>query len=359
MLRIHFTADDYARTTLAPGPDPMWEILHSLRMLQVEDGPVAYGAWRQRMRRRLPRDLAGSRDLAAPRDLAGPPAGAARPVGYSPAFRPPPAGSGEFDEAVDRLLAVPRERFRTDLAQLTPERSAVSWVRQLSEVRPESQHRLRHAIRVYHQSALAPYWPSLKAAVQADQRHRLDQLTSGGIAAVLEGVHPQARWQNQVLEIAAFQDSDLRLNGRGLRLQPSYFCWRQPTKLADVELPPVLVFPIRNATGLVHSERPADGNQEQLAALLGRTRATVLGLTVNGTTTTQLAESCDITLATASHQTSVLREAGLIESHRRGKSVIHLATRLGHALLEGAHPGPGDTGVHDSRLPHPGPDHGP
>ena len=348
MLRIHFTAEDFARTTLAPGPDPMWEILHSLHMLQVEDGPVAYGAWRQRMRRRLPQDP------------ARPSAGPSRPVGHSPAFRTHLAGSGEVDEAVDRLLAVPRERFRTDLAQLTPQRSAVSWVRQLSEARPESLNRLRHAIRVYHQSALAPYWPSLKAAVQADQRHRLDQLTSGGIAAVLEGVHPQARWRDdQVLEIAAFQDSDLRLNGRGLRLQPSYFCWRQPTKLADLELPPVLVFPIRNATGLVHSERPADDPREQLAALVGRTRATVLSLTVNGASTTQLAESCHITLATASHQTAVLREAGLIESHRRGKSVIHLATRLGHALLEGTYPAPGDTELHESRLPRPGPGHGP
>ncbi|TDU91587.1 helix-turn-helix protein [Kribbella voronezhensis] len=334
MLRIHFTAEDFARTTLAPGPDPMWEILHSLHMLQVEDGPIAYGAWRQRMRRRLPRETVG-------------------------AVTAPATGVGEFDDAVDRLLAVPRERFRTDLAQLTPRRSSVGWVRQLSEARPESLHRLRHAIRVYHQSALVPYWPSLKAAVQADQRHRLDQLTSGGIAAVLEGVHPQARWRDQVLEIAAFQDSDLRLNGRGLRLQPSYFCWRQPTKLADQELPPVLVFPIRNATGLVHSDGATCANQEQLAALVGRTRATVLALTVNGTTTTQLAEACGITLATASHQTAVLREAGLIESHRRGKSVVHLATRLGRALLEGSPAGPGDTVMHESRLPHPGPDHGP
>ena len=85
----------------------------------------------------------------------------------------------------------------------------------------------------------------------------------------------------------------------------------------------------------------------------------MLSLTVNGASTTQLAESCHITLATASHQTAVLREAGLIESHRRGKSVIHLATRLGHALLEGTYPAPGDTELHESRLPHPGPGHGP
>jgi DNA-binding transcriptional ArsR family regulator len=348
MLRIHFTADDYARTTLAPGPDPMWEMLLSLHMLQVEDGPLEYGGWRQRMRRQLPREAVGPLAALAP------------PVGYSPDFLTPQTRAGELDHVVDRLLAVPRGRLRTDLSMLTPRPSAVTWVRQLSEARPESLHRLGHAIRVYHKSALAPYWPSLKGAVRSDHRQRLDQLTSGGIAAVLEGIYPQAKFKDSVLEIPTFStDSDLRLNGRGLRLQPSYFCWQQPTKLADPELPPVLVFPIKTAGGLLHGDKAGDHTQERLAALVGQTRATVLGLTVDGTTTTQLAAACDITLATASHQTAVLREAGLIESHRRGKSVIHLATRLGHALLEGTYPGPGDTELHESRLPHPGPGHGP
>jgi DNA-binding transcriptional ArsR family regulator len=45
--------------------------------------------------------------------------------------------------------------------------------------------------------------------------------------------------------------------------------------------------------------------------------------------------ACDITLATASHQTAVLREAGLIGSQRIGKSVRHQATALGLALLNG------------------------
>ncbi|MDX6261783.1 MAG: hypothetical protein QOH84_3471, partial [Kribbellaceae bacterium] len=50
------------------------------------------------------------------------------------------------------------------------------------------------------------------------------------------------------------------------------------------------------------------------------------------------ARSCDITLATASHQTAVLRDARLIVSRRQGKSVIHQATALGIALLDGTTP---------------------
>ncbi|GAA1602031.1 winged helix-turn-helix domain-containing protein [Kribbella sancticallisti] len=348
MLRIHFSAEDLARTTLSAEPDPLWEVLLSLHMLQVEDGPLQYGAWRQRMRRRLPRETVGPLAALAP------------PVGYSPDFLTPLTRSGEFGDAVDEMLSAPRQRVRRDLSRLSTRRTAANWVRQLAEARPETLHRLGHSVRVYHRSALAPYWPSLRSAVQADHRTRMRDLTNGGVAAMLAGIHPQARWgRDQVLEISSFPDDDMHLDGRGLRLQPSYFCWENPTKLMDDALPPVLVFPIKRAAGLLHADRTAGSTQEHLAALLGRTRATVLALTVNGCTTTQLAGACKVTLATASHQTAVLRDARLIVSRRQGKSVIHRATQLGHALLEGGDPWSGDTNLHESRVPSPRADSGP
>lgn len=347
MLRIHFTAEDLASTTLATEPDPLWEVLLSLHMLQTEDGPLAYGAWRQRMRRRLPRETVGPLTALAP------------PVGYSPDFLTPSVRSGEFGEAVDLMLSAPRQRLRADLSKLSTRRTAANWVRQLAEARPETLHRLGHSMHAYHRAALSEYWPSLRSALQVDNRQRMQQLTNGGVASMLAGIHPEARWRGQVLEIAAFPNEELRLNGRGLRLQPSYFCWEAPTKLLDENLPPVLVFPIRHAGGLLHRDRSGADTQERLSALVGRTRATVLALTVEGATTTQLARSCDITLATASHQTAVLRDAGLIVSQRRGKSVTHRATTLGEALLNGTDPWSGDTDLHESRLPSPGPYRGP
>jgi DNA-binding transcriptional ArsR family regulator len=326
MLRIHFTAEDLARTTLAAEPDPLWEVLLSLHMLQVEDGPVAYGAWRQRVRRKLPRETVGPLATLAP------------PVGYSPDFLTPSAESSGFDHAVDLMLSAPRRQLRSDLSRLSTRRTASTWVRQLAEARPETLHRLGHSVRAYHRAALAAYWPSVRSAVQLDNRRRMQQLTTGGVASMLAEVHPEARWHGETLEIAAFPDEDLRLNGRGLRLQPSYFCWTAPTKLLDADLPPVLVFPIQHASGLIHQNKTDVDTQERLSALVGRTRATVLALTVEGATTTQLARSCGITLATASHQTAVLRDAGLIVSRRQGKSVIHQATTLGTALLEGTTP---------------------
>ncbi len=328
MLRIHFGAEDLVRTTLSSEPDPLWEVLLSLHMLQVDDGPVPYGAWRERISRKLPGGVVGPLLTLAP------------PVGYSPDFLTPSSHLTDFDDAVDQILSTPRRRIRTDLSRLTIMRPTtdLEWVKELAGGRPDSLRRLGDSIHLYHRTALAPYWPSLRAAVQADNRVRSQQLSSGGMAAILESIHPQARWQNHVLEIPTFPDREMHLNGRGLRLQASYFCWNNPTTLMDDELPPVLVFPIDRTRRLLGADWIAGTAHEHLAALLGRTRATVLAMTVAGSTTTQLAHACNISLASASHQTAILREAGLITSHRQGKFVTHRATRLGQDILDGGDP---------------------
>ena len=56
---------------------------------------------------------------------------------------------------------------------------------------------------------------------------------------------------------------------------------------------------------------------------------------MSGCTTTELAKHCNISPAAASHQASVLREAGLITTRREGSSVRHEVTQLGIWLLAG------------------------
>src|SRR5438876_12229110 len=59
---------------------------------------------------------------------------------------------------------------------------------------------------------------------------------------------------------------DLRLDGRGLRLVPSFFCRGTPVALADPELPPTLVYPLDHSS---HWELPG---AKSLPDLLGHTR---------------------------------------------------------------------------------------
>ncbi len=47
-----------------------------------------------------------------------------------------------------------------------------------------------------------------------------------------------------MLEVSYAVDRDLHLEGRGLRLVPSYLCRGTPTAFADPALPPTIVYPV-------------------------------------------------------------------------------------------------------------------
>ncbi|MGW1712875.1 ArsR/SmtB family transcription factor [Streptomyces sp. NPDC002156] len=55
--------------------------------------------------------------------------------------------------------------------------------------------------------------------------------------------------------------------------------------------------------------------------------------TGHGITTTDLAQRTGISPATVSHHTTVLRDAGLITTHRNGTNAHHLPTPLGAQLV--------------------------
>ena len=70
-----------------------------------------------------------------------------------------------------------------------------------------------------------------------------------------------------------------------------------------------------------------------LARLIGRTRAAVLFAARTRPTTSELAQRVGISAASASEHATVLREAGLITTHRHRNTVRHTLTRIGVDLL--------------------------
>jgi DNA-binding transcriptional ArsR family regulator len=132
------------------------------------------------------------------------------------------------------------------------------------------------------------------------------------------------------LRVHAHRDQEIHLDGRGLLLVPSYFLIHHPVTLFDDSLPPVLVYPIERMPETL----PLPAPQRALGALIGSTRAAILEA-ATGVTTTDLGRLVGVAAATASEHAAVLREAGLIESHRDGSRMVHQLTRLGKALLNG------------------------
>lgn len=318
MLRIVFTAADLGRTRVAAAPDPLWETILSVHRLRARDGSVLFGHWREEVRGRLRRAS----------DLLRPLLSLVPQHGYFPDFLTPLAGEHGLTAGIEAVSRTPAPRLRTELALLSAQHRLPSWTASLAEGDPDPLRRLTDALSAYHELAIAPYQSRLTAQIEADRALRARAVLDGGSEGLLSGLRPMMRWRSPVLEVDYPTDQVLHLDGRGLLLVPSFFCWQYPVTLQDPGLPPVLVYPVRKDLGwFTATAGPA------LAALIGATRASVLAEIGAGRTTSELARALTISPASASQHVGVLRAAGLVLSRRDGPSVLHVLTPLGVSLL--------------------------
>ncbi|MEV0254052.1 winged helix-turn-helix domain-containing protein [Streptomyces sp. NPDC050732] len=292
--------------------------------MQTREGALAFAPWR-RMAGGLIRRGEEARGVASALSSLVPRAA------YFPDFLTPPVEGGppELREGVDRVLATPRRRLRHELALLSASGGRPWAGAELARGDTTALTALGGNLRTYHREFIAPVWRHIDAATATDRALRTRALVDGGTRALLDSLRPMAVWEPPVLTVDYPVEYDLRLQGRGLLLVPSYFCWRRPITLADSELRPVLIYPV-DKTPPWSTASPAS-----LARLLGPTRAALLyeAAVLACPTTSELAHATGVSLPSVSQQLAVLREGGLIASRRDGKRVLHTATPLGHQLL--------------------------
>ncbi|MFB9902330.1 ArsR/SmtB family transcription factor [Allokutzneria oryzae] len=325
MLRIHFEPDDLARVRVLDAPDPLWETLLSVHMLQKSDAEIPFGQWRSRVRGLATPSVRLLTTLAPAR-------------GYSADFLTPAVGSKDLDLALDRLLSTSGKLLRTDVAELAEEQPLPAPVTRLATGDSEVLHLLDRTVRHYFSYALQPYWNTMTAQVSADRQNRFQSMLSSGVEGMLNGLHPGVRWRSPTLEVDYPVDQHLHLGGRGLTLVPSFFCWKHPVTLKDAHRDPVLVYPVERSPGWSDPATRRLPGTRSLVALLGKTRAAVLEAIAAraGVSTSELALRLGISPAGASQHATVLRDAGLIVTQRRGGSAMHSVTGCGLSLLEAA-----------------------
>jgi len=305
---------------------PLWETVAGLRAVADPGGHVVHLPW---IRRALA--LRQDRDLAARTDLLY--ALAARQDGTAAFLTPPPrCPLAELDEELALLLATPDEQVRTALGADTP--AAPPDHRRLAEDPQRALAELADAVDCWWRAAVRPHWPRIRAVLEADIAHRTRQLAEDGIQQVLAGLHPALRWAGDRLVSPDLPPAGLDLGGAGITLTPSAFSSRRWYLLAGrQDAPPGAVYPSR-AVGTLWERREAAG--DGLARLLGRSRAQLLAFTSSPTTTTQLAARTGLSLGAVSQHLAVLRDAGLVTSHRYRREVNYTASDLGTALLQRA-----------------------
>ncbi|MEU6717105.1 helix-turn-helix domain-containing protein [Nonomuraea sp. NPDC046802] len=320
-LRIRFTADDLARVRIAPGPDPLWEMMMSLFRLR-EQGGGSVANWRRKARR----DLAAAGLLTRVRTELMPLAASGA---YFPDFLTPLQAQNGLEAGTSMLADTPPIRVRREMDVLRAHTALPAGLDDLARGEVRAIRRLSRLVDAYCRTTFSAHRPHIQTAVGHARAGLVRQLSMHGVDDMLARLAPVLLWRPPVLTARyPAGDREIELRGRGLTLIPSYFCQGTPVALADDGLPPVLVYPVSRRS----LPAPDDG---PLADLLGATRAAVLSTIAlyPGCTTSELARRTPVSLSGASKHAQVLHRSGFITSTRQANLVIHELTALGAAVL--------------------------
>ncbi|MEU9284588.1 DUF5937 family protein [Streptomyces sp. NPDC048275] len=328
-LTLHLGTDDLTRCRFAVSP--LCQTHEALRMLRRPARHAFHRDWLRRVR-----------DTVAGLDLSELWLFIPRKGGYTPDFLgpPPQAPSASFEEELARMRATDPAMARGELARslaCTPGAAESPYSRAALDDPAATVHRLADLTERAWHALLAPDWPRHQALLEADITHRARQLADGGLEALFGDLHPEIEWAHDTLTLRGYGDlkEAQGADGRGVLLMPSVFV--RPDVVSGFARPwqPTVIYPARVTGGL-----PAGGATAEapaaLTRLLGPHRAAVLaGLDAPASTTT-LADRHGLAPSSVSAHLSVLRDAGLLVSHRQGYYVLYERTALGDELAGGA-----------------------
>ncbi|HEX4226646.1 MAG TPA: DUF5937 family protein [Pseudonocardiaceae bacterium] len=194
--------------------------------------------------------------------------------------------------------------------------------------------RIVAALRAYWRVAIAPYWPRMRAVLDADLAFRLGELGSGGVREVFRTLHPAVSFERDTLRVVKYYEGTAELGNRGLLLIPCVFAWPDViVRTADPQ--PTVSYTPRGVGRLWESRADESEGSAPLAGVLGSTRAAILAQLDLPMSTTHLASQLELAAPTVNVHLKALHKAGIVSSHRDGRSVVYERTRLGDLLLTG------------------------
>jgi DNA-binding transcriptional ArsR family regulator len=180
-------------------------------------------------------------------------------------------------------------------------------------------------------------WPRRRRIIEADIIGRTALLSQGGWLAALADLRPGMRWLGEGrLQINAYDKPPREISGAQLIFVPvtpqtGWTAWDEPGRYA-------LAYP---CSGVLADPAGAAAPQT-LAALLGPARAAILVLLGTPLSTTQLVALTGQRLGSVGGHLRILREAGLLQRRRAGRSVLYYRTEIGDRLVDAGHKkGPG------------------
>ena len=263
----------------------------------------------------------------------------ARPKGYIPDFMTPPPVTPlpDFTDELRVLLATDAQTVRHEVAKTYEDQADLPEAARAFLDDPHgSLERLAESVQTFWNLTLEPHWPRLRAMLENDILIRARSLALGGADELFRDLNPLIRYADGVLRLDKSMCDDWRdrieLDGRGLLLMPSAFVWPTLSVILDAPWQPTLAYTPRGVANLWTNEPPSAGRSLEL--LLGKGRAEVLLSLDPPSSTLEIAQRLKLVPSGVSEHLGILRQAGLVESQRRGRFVYYRLSQTGLALLE-------------------------
>jgi len=323
VIRFRFGHEDLVRTRFAISP--LFDLEWSVSVLHDPARHSLHLPWVRAARERL---RGFDYELFALLSRGG--------HGYTPDFLAPPPTTPLSDLAaeLERVRRTAPDTVARELRWMLGDDPVPAVARPLLDDPQPTLDALVETMAGYYERVIAPWWPAIRAALEADIVHRARRLTAGGAIEVFEGLHPDVRWRDGLLEVRREHDHDVDLAGRGLLLVPAAFAWPRVFSMTDKPWQPALIYTPRGIGSLWAPDE--GGDRAALQALLGRRRAAILVALGAPATTSDLAARLHASPAGVSEHLGVLRRAGLVRPARDRRRVLYERTPVGEALVRGA-----------------------
>lgn len=304
---IRLALDEMTMRGIRIAVSPLWESLSSLALLARYRGevPFPYTSWARHARAALP-EVVRTELLDLTRTL--------HPA-WLPSF-PVPVPTSPDPEITDELAALAAQGPADD-ARL------VRFVALTEE---------------YWNAALAPYWASMRNALEEEILFRGHKLATEGANEMLADLGGRVRWERPVLYAPYQIDLDHKLDNAQLFLVPVLFARGMRILSAPRDNVAAMSYQARGAAVLAeHASTAALAAPEgcdRLAILVGRGRAAVMRALIAPTTTTAVAGALGLAPSTVSQHLSALSDAGVVRRQRVGYRVLYELDHVGVALLK-------------------------
>lgn len=319
MIELRLAPGDLTQLRFAYSP--LSEAINSLHMLHTGQVHALHRRWAETTREQL-RDLDTTllRAIVPPRRIVLTP-----PLDLN--------GANTIEHQLQLFADWPPSLLRAELEIIWQGLPMPAAARQVITDGPAGARRVAMALGTYWNAAIAPHWDQMRAVLDADIAYRAQQVTLGGISALLKDLHPQLQLCQSTIRINKTGHRNYDLDGNGLLLMPSVFAGSHlmfdPGSLG---LPTIDYGPRGLGTVWDNNGNPPSAG-DPLSALIGHNRTAILRSAELPRTTTDLARELGVSGASISVHLSILKRCGMVTSWRSGRRVLYQRTPLASSIL--------------------------